>query len=95
MLCSLLRRELHRKGIDRSIPDILDELAKIREVGIVYPLEGKQNAQNSNDSFSDVRRIVQAFRGAKPPRILQLGLCRSYKNGDNSLIKSMSYPKRA
>lgn len=42
MLCSLLRRELHRKGIDRSIPDILDELAKIREVGIVYPPEGKQ-----------------------------------------------------
>jgi len=42
MLCSLLRRELHRKGIDRSIPEILDELAKIREVGVVYPPEGKQ-----------------------------------------------------
>jgi len=37
MLCSLLRRELHRKGIDRSIPDLLDELGKIREVGILYP----------------------------------------------------------
>ncbi len=36
MLCSLLHRELHRKGIDRSIPAILDELAKIREVGVIY-----------------------------------------------------------
>lgn len=37
MLCSLLRRELHRKGIDRSIPDLLEELGTIREVGILYP----------------------------------------------------------
>jgi transposase len=37
MLCSLLRRELHHKGIDRSIPDLLDELGRIREVGILYP----------------------------------------------------------
>lgn len=41
MFCSLLRRELHRKGIDRSIPDILDELATIREVGFVFPQQGK------------------------------------------------------
>lgn len=39
LLCSLLRRELHRKGIDRSIPDILDTLDKIQEVGVVYPPE--------------------------------------------------------
>lgn len=37
MLCSLLRRELHRKGIDRSIAEILDSLEKVREVGVVYP----------------------------------------------------------
>ena len=37
MLCSLLRRELHRSGIDRSIPDILDELDGVKEVGVVYP----------------------------------------------------------
>jgi len=43
MLCSLLRRELHRKGIDRSIPDLLDELGTIREVGILYPpQDGKE-----------------------------------------------------
>src|SRR4051794_25274672 len=37
LLCSLLRRELHRKGIDRSIPALLEELSQIREVGIVTP----------------------------------------------------------
>jgi transposase len=42
LLCSLLRRQLHGKGIDRSIPYIIDELAKIREIGIVYPPQGKQ-----------------------------------------------------
>lgn len=43
MLCSLLRRELHRKGIDRSIADILDSLQKVREVGLIYPpAEGKR-----------------------------------------------------
>jgi transposase len=41
MLCSLLRRELYRKGIDRSIPDILDELTTIRQVGFIYPQQGK------------------------------------------------------
>jgi len=33
---------LHPKGIDRSIPDLLDELAKIHEVGVVYPPRGKK-----------------------------------------------------
>jgi transposase len=44
MLCSLLRRELHRKGIDRSIPELLDILADIREVGVIYPPQGKKKA---------------------------------------------------
>jgi hypothetical protein len=39
MLCSLLQRELHHKGISISIPEALDRLAGIREVGIVYPSE--------------------------------------------------------
>jgi hypothetical protein len=42
MLSSLLQRELCRKGINRSIPDLLDELGKIQEVGIVYPPQGKK-----------------------------------------------------
>lgn len=37
MLCSLLRRELHRRGFDCSIPRILEQLAGIREVGVIYP----------------------------------------------------------
>lgn len=41
VLCCLLRRELCREGIDRSIPNILENLGKIREVGVVYPPEGK------------------------------------------------------
>ena len=35
LLCSLLRRELHRQGIDRSIPALLEDLGQIREVGIL------------------------------------------------------------
>ncbi len=37
MLCCLLRRELHRLGIERSIPKMLNQLGKIREVAVVYP----------------------------------------------------------
>jgi hypothetical protein len=37
MLCSLLRRGLHNKGIERSLPRLLEELGQIREVGVVYP----------------------------------------------------------
>jgi transposase len=42
MLCSLLRRELSHRGIDRSIAAILDDLAKIREVGVLYPSTGRR-----------------------------------------------------
>lgn len=37
MLCSLLRRELHRRGLDRSIAHILHELGEIREVEVLFP----------------------------------------------------------
>lgn len=44
MLCSLLQRELHQRGIAKSIPDILDTLGRIREVAVVYPpAKGQQN----------------------------------------------------
>jgi hypothetical protein len=35
LLCSLLRRQLHRQGIDRSIPRLLEDLGQIRELGIL------------------------------------------------------------
>jgi transposase len=37
MLCGLLRRELDRRGIKRSLPAVLEELGQIREVCVVYP----------------------------------------------------------
>ena len=37
MLCGLLRRELDRRGIKRSLPALLEELGQIREVCVVYP----------------------------------------------------------
>lgn len=36
LLCSLLQRELQQRGIARSIPDVLEQLGKIREVGVIY-----------------------------------------------------------
>ncbi len=44
ILCTLLRRELHHQGIDRSVPDLLDQIDKIRQVGVVYPPSGKRRA---------------------------------------------------
>ena len=65
MLCSLLRRELNRKGIDRSIPDILDELTKIREVGFLYAPQGKQQTPTIQMTLSQMseeqRRIYEVL----------------------------------
>jgi transposase len=36
-LCGLLRRELDRKGIKRSLPALLEDLGQIREVCVAYP----------------------------------------------------------
>ena len=35
-ICNLLQRELHKNGMEYSITTMLDELNKIREVGVVY-----------------------------------------------------------
>ena len=37
MLCGLVRRELDRRGIKRSLPALLEELSQIREVCVIYP----------------------------------------------------------
>jgi len=42
MLCSLLRRELHRAGIDRSIAHLLEQLGQIQEVGVLYAPRERQ-----------------------------------------------------
>ncbi len=54
MLCSLLRRQLHRQGIDRSIADLLDELGKIREIGVVYPPQGKKKTPTIQMTLSEM-----------------------------------------
>ena len=33
---------LHQQGIERSMPELLEQLGKIREVGVVYPAQGKR-----------------------------------------------------
>ena len=54
MLCSLLRSELHQKGIDPSIPDILDTLGEIREIGVVYPPQGKKRTPRIRMTLSEM-----------------------------------------
>jgi|tagenome__1003787_1003787.scaffolds.fasta_scaffold20881718_1 transposase len=39
-LCGLLRRELHSKGIDRSLVAILQDLGQIKEVCLAYAADG-------------------------------------------------------
>jgi len=41
LLTSLLQRELHRQGIDLSIPSMLEALRGIREVLLIYPGRGE------------------------------------------------------
>ena len=43
MLASLLQRELDRAGLHASIPEILDELGRVREITVLYP-SGKPGA---------------------------------------------------
>lgn len=65
MLCSLLRRELNRKGIDRSIPDLLNELGGIREVAVVYPPRGRKKnptiAMTLSEMSPDQRTLWEAL----------------------------------
>ncbi len=64
MLCSLLRRELLRQGIDLSIPTLLDQLSKIREVGIVYPANDKRRAPILKTAISQLSERQQALYDA-------------------------------
>ena len=42
MLCSLLERELHRRGVNVSFARALDQLGKVREVAVIYPPDGRK-----------------------------------------------------
>jgi DNA-binding HxlR family transcriptional regulator len=65
LLCSLLRRELHRQGIDRSIPALLEDLSQIREVGIVTPGQSEGEPPRLEMTLSrltpEQRRLYEAL----------------------------------
>lgn len=61
LLCSLLERELHRKGIDRSIPDLLDTLGQIREVAVVYAPEGNKRLPTVQTTLSEMNADQQTL----------------------------------
>jgi len=64
MLCSLLQRELHRRGIEKSIPDVLEQLGQIREVGIVYPPEGRKRTPTIQMTVSEMSEEQRALYNA-------------------------------
>ncbi len=64
MLCSLLRRELQHRGIDLSIPVLLEQLGKIREVGVVYPAQDKRRSPTLKMTLSQMSEQQQALYDA-------------------------------
>lgn len=65
MLCSLLQRQLSQYGIERSIPDIIDTLGEIQEVGVVIPPKGKKRKptiqMTTTHMTDDHRRIFESL----------------------------------
>jgi transposase len=64
MLCSLLCRELKRKGIDLSIARALEQLGQIREVGIVYPAKDPRRSPTLKLTLSQLSEQQQALFNA-------------------------------
>lgn len=61
MLCSLLRRQLHQTGIDRSIAHILEELGKVREVRLIFPPPPRKRTpvlKTTLSTMSDEQRML-------------------------------------
>lgn len=65
MLCALLRRQLHTKGIDRSIGAILNDLSQIREVGVIFRPRGKRKPtiKTTLSTLSDDQRALYETLG--------------------------------
>lgn len=72
MLCSLLRRELQRQGIELSIAVLLEQLGKIREVGILYPAKDRRHSPTLKMTLSQRSEQQQVLYDA-----LDLGRYRS------------------
>jgi len=65
MLCALLRRQLHTKGIDRSIGAIINDLSQIREVGVIFRSHGKRKPtiKTTLSTLSDDQRALYETLG--------------------------------
>lgn len=66
LLCALLRRQLHTKGIDRSIAAILNDLSRIREVAVIFPPQAKQRKptiKTTLSTLSDAQRALYKTLG--------------------------------
>ena len=61
MLCSLLERELDRRGIKVSFARALDQLGKIREVAVIYPPEGRTRKPTVKMTVSSMTDEQQAL----------------------------------
>jgi len=72
LLCSLLRRELHHQGIELSIPQLLEQLGHIREVGVIYPAPDKSSSPLLHTTLSQMSEEQSALYNA-----LQLGRYRA------------------
>lgn len=71
MLVSLLQREVHRLGLGGSIAEILDELGKIRQVGVLYPPQGRQKKPTLIWTLSKMTERQRAlFEGLELERYL-------------------------
>ena len=66
MLCGLLQRELSRHGVEDSIPALLDALAGIREVDVLYPAReegGKPELRTTLSQMTDEQRAMYDILG--------------------------------
>lgn len=61
MLCSLLERELDRRGIKVSFARALDLLGKIKEVAVIYPPEGRKRKPTVKMTVSTMTDEQQAL----------------------------------
>ena len=63
-MCTLLRRELKQRGIDRSVHGILQDLGNIREVGVVFAPEGKKRKPILKTTLSSMSEPQRALYDA-------------------------------
>ncbi len=61
LLCSLLRRELHRRGFDHSIRSMLRELSAAREVAVVYPARTSAESPRIRTTLSSLSEEQRAL----------------------------------